>query len=170
MILGIIEQLLRFNVQIIVIGAGEKHYIKELKRIARRYPKKLVVAASHEMNQKYETLVYSGADFFMLPSHHEPCGINQLIAMRYGCVPIVRKVGGLQDTVEDFNPITGEGTGFSFEWFDGYSLYATIVRALENFKYKKVFREIMVRAMQQSNSWLIPASKYVSLYEEILKK
>ena len=143
LILGIIEQLLRFNVQIIVIGAGEKHYIKELKRIARRYPKKLVVAASHEMNQKYETLVYSGADFFMLPSHHEPCGINQLIAMRYGCVPIVRKVGGLQDTVEDFNPITGEGTGFSFEWFDGYSLYATIVRALENFKYKKVFREIM---------------------------
>lgn len=170
LILGVVEQLLRFNVQMIVIGTGEKEYIKELKKIARKYPKKLIVAASHEMNQKYETLVYAGSDFFLLPSHHEPCGINQLIAMRYGCVPIVRKVGGLMDTVDDFDPTANDGTGFSFERFDKFSLYGTLVRALENFKYKQVFRGIMVRAMQQSNSWLIPASKYVALYEKIMKR
>jgi len=170
LILDIINDLLRFNIQIIVIGAGDKNYINKLKKIARKFPKKIVVVPSHEMNQKYETLTYAGSDFFLLPSHYEPCGINQLIAMRYGCIPIVRKVGGLNDTVQNFNPITNKGTGFSFERFESLALYGAIIRALENYKYKKVFRDMMVRAMRQSNSWEIPAKKYISLYRKIIKQ
>lgn len=165
----IIEDLLRLNVQIIVIGAGDKNYVKHLKKIAKKFPKKLAVIPSHEMNQKYETLTYAGSDFFMLPSHHEPCGINQMIAMRYGCIPIVRKVGGLNDTVKNYSPITKQGTGFSFERFNSLSLYGAIIRALENYKYKDNFEELRKRVMRQSNSWEIPAQKYIALYKKILK-
>lgn len=169
LILKIIEPLMRQEVQFIVIGSGDKNYIKELQKSAKKYPKKLVVIPSHEENQKYETLVYAGSDFFLLPSHHEPCGINQLIAMRYGCVPIIRRVGGLFDTVKNFNPATNQGTGFAFSYFDPFSLYGAVIRALETYKHKKIWRDIMVRAMQQSNSWEIPAKKYVALYHKTLK-
>jgi len=169
LILKIIDHLLRLDLQIIVIGSGDKNYIRELKKVARKHPKKLAFIPSHEENQKYETLVYAGSDLFLLPSHHEPCGINQLIAMRYGCIPIVRKVGGLNDTVNNFNPTTGRGTGFAFEYFDEFFLYRAVIRALETFKYKKVWDGLIARAMQESNSWSIPAKKYVKLFNKVMR-
>jgi starch synthase len=89
--------------------------------------------------------------------------------MRYGCIPIVRKVGGLNDTVTNFNPATGKGTGFVFSQFDELSLFGAIIRALENYKHKDVWRSLIARAMQESNSWEIPAKKYILLYREVLK-
>ncbi len=169
LILNIIDKLMRMNLQIIVIGAGDKSYLKKFEKVAKKYPDKLVVIPSHEENQKYETLCYAGSDFFLLPSHQEPCGINQLIAMRYGCVPIVRRVGGLQDTIDSFNPLTQKGTGFVFDFFDEFSLYGTVVRALETYKYKKAWQDIVERAMMKSNSWEIPAKKYVELYRKVMK-
>jgi starch synthase len=137
--------------------------------MARKNPRKLVIVPSHEKNQKYETLVYAGSDLFLLPSHHEPCGINQLIAMKYGCVPIVRKVGGLYDTVTNYNPTTGKGTGFTFSKFNKMSFFATIVRALENFLYKEKWEKLAVRVMQQSSGWELPAKKYIKLYKKAIK-
>ncbi|MDD5071586.1 MAG: glycogen/starch synthase [Patescibacteria group bacterium] len=169
LILKIADKLLQFDIQFIIIGSGDKGYLKELEKLAKKYPKKLVVIPSHEENQKYETLVYAGSDFFLLPSYHEPCGINQLIAMRYGCVPIVRKVGGLNDTVTNFNPTTGKGTGFVFSQFDELSLFEAIIRALENYKHKDTWRSLVSRIMQESNSWEIPAKKYILLYRKVLK-
>ncbi|MCD4761492.1 glycogen synthase [bacterium] len=169
LLLKIIEQVARLDIQMIVIGAGDPLYIKGLEKIAKKYPKKLSVIPSHEKNQKYETLVYAGSDFFLLPSHYEPCGINQLIAMRYGCVPIVRKVGGLHDTVINFSATTGRGTGFVFEQFNEFSLYRALIRALETYKYKQVWRDFVVRVMQESNSWEIPAKKYVQLFRKAIK-
>jgi len=169
LILNIIDKLMRMNLQIIVIGAGDKKYLKEFEKVAKKYPDKLVVIPSHEENQKYETLCYAGSDFFLLPSHQEPCGINQLIAMRYGCVPIVRRVGGLQDTIDSFNPLTQKGTGFVFDFFDEFSLFGAVVRALETYKYKKSWQNIVERAMMKSNSWEIPAKKYVELYRKVMK-
>ncbi len=168
LILNILEHLIPVGFQFIVIGSGDKRYIQKLKKIAKKYPDKLVVIPSHEENQKYETLVYAGSDFFLLPSHHEPCGINQLIAMRYGCVPIVRQTGGLHNTVENFNPTENRGTGFTFHRFNEFSLYGAIIRALEVYKQKYIFRSIVIRAMQQSSSWAIPARKYVELYKRIV--
>jgi starch synthase len=169
LLVRIIGHLMRFDLQIIIIGTGDKDFIHKLTKIAKKHPKKLVVIPSHEENQKYETLVYAGSDFVLLPSHHEPCGINQLIAMRYGCIPIVRSVGGLYDTIDNFNPATSKGTGFSFSQFNHYSLFSAIIRALETYKYKDVFCELIKRAMQRSHSWEIPAKKYVTLYKKVMR-
>lgn len=169
MIIKIMPQLLKLSAQFIIIGSGDKKYICALQKIAKKYPQKLVVIPSHEANQKYETLVYAGADFFLLPSVHEPCGLNQLIAMRYGCIPIVREIGGLYDTVENFNPTSKKGTGFTFKEEDEIVFYATIIRALENYKHKKVWSNLVKRAMKQSSSWEIPAQKYLKLYQKVLK-
>jgi starch synthase len=132
----------------------------------KKYPKKIIWLP---FSQKLETQLYAASDMFLLPSSHEPCGINQLIAMRYGCVPIVRKVGGLHNTVDDFSPTKNRGTGFVFKTFSEVPLYGAIVRALENYKYKEVWHDIAVRCMQQSNSWEIPAKKYVALYRKAIK-
>ena len=161
--------LLELDAQFIIIGAGDKKYLSTLSKMAHKHPDRLVVIPSHEANQKYETLVYAGSDFFLLPSNHEPCGINQLIAMRYGCIPIVRAIGGLYDTVEDFEPPARSGTGFTFLKEDEFALFGVIVRALENYKYKVSWRSLVKRAMKQSHGWEIPANKYIELYYRILR-
>ncbi|MCX6798243.1 MAG: glycogen/starch synthase [Candidatus Falkowbacteria bacterium] len=169
LIIELSPQLMRLDAQFIIIGAGDKTYLSALQKISKKYPKKLIVVPSHEQNQKYETLVYAGADFFLLPSNHEPCGINQLIAMRYGCVPIVREIGGLYDTVENFSPAGKRGTGFTFKQEDEFALFAAIIRALENYKNKSLWSSLVKRIMKQSNSWEIPAKKYLELYKRVLK-
>jgi len=158
--------LLREDVQVIFMGDGDKNYISQLKKFAKKYPKKL---AWVPFVQKEETALYAGSDLFLLPSHHEPCGINQLIAMRYGCIPVVRKVGGLNDTVSNYDTTHKIGTGFSFKYFDEFSFYGAIVRALEVYKDKNDWRNLVVRAMQESNSWEIPAKKYIELYKKTMK-
>ncbi|MEA3449588.1 MAG: glycogen/starch synthase [Patescibacteria group bacterium] len=169
LLLKIMDHLTGLNLQIIIMGGGDKIYIKEYKRIARKYPRRFVILPTHEQNQKYETLAFAGSDYFLLPSHMEPCGINQMKAMRYGCVPIVRKVGGLHDTVNNFNPGTGKGTGFVFKYFNEFSLYGGIVRALEAYKNIEFYNKLAQKVMHKSNSWEIPAKKYVSLYRKIMR-
>jgi len=169
LLIKLLPELLKFEAQFIIIGTGDKTYIKDLEKMAAKFPSQLVVIPSHAANQKYETLVYAGSDFFLLPSVYEPCGINQLIAMRYGCIPIVRAVGGLYDTVENFNPETKRGTGFTFEGDDENQFFAAIVRALENYKHKNAWLALVRRAMKQSSSWEIPAKKYWELYKKALK-
>ncbi len=166
LITKLLHIILRHDIQLIIMGDGDKRYIREIKKMAKKYPKKLVWVP---FTQKEETLLYAGSDFFILPSHHEPCGINQLIAMRYGCVPIVRKVGGLHDTVSNYSALNKKGTGFTFKYFDEFSLYAGIVRAVETYKDKYIWRSLKVRAMQESNSWEIPAKKYVELYKKAIR-
>jgi starch synthase len=168
-IIRLLPQFLRLDAQFIIIGSGDKRYIKELLKIARQHPKKIVVIPSHEENQKYETLVYAGSDFFLLPSVHEPCGINQLIAMRYGCIPIVREVGGLYDTVSNYNPSTGSGSGFTFKGEDDFSFYSAVIRGIENYRHLDSWQELVEKAMQESNSWEIPAKKYIKLYRKAMK-
>jgi starch synthase len=169
LITAVLDKIMRHDIQLVILGTGEKGYIKDLKLCAKRYPKKLLVIPSHEQTLKYENQVYAGADFFLLPSHHEPCGINQLKAMRYGCIPIVRRVGGLHDTVKNYNPATGAGTGFSFLQFDEWALFEAIIRALEAKKHKQDWRDLVVRAMKESNSWELPAKKYILLYKKALQ-
>jgi len=168
LIIQLLEHLMRLDVQIVIMGDGDKIYINELKRYHKKYSKKMIWLPFKDY-EKFETLIYAGADIFLLPSHHEPCGINQLIAMRYGCIPVVRHVGGLYDTVINFDPKKNKGSGFSFSRFDVFPLYGAIVRALETHKHRKIWRDLMVRAMRESNSWEIPAKKYVSLYKKAMK-
>lgn len=166
LILKIIESLLKLDVQLIFLGDGSKEYIAPLKKWQKKFPKKLIWLP---FDQKKETLLYAASDFFLLPSNHEPCGINQLIAMRYGTIPIVREIGGLYDTVENFDPAKGQGNGFTFKSEDETLFYTTIIRALENYKHQAAWQALVKRAMQQSSSWEIPAKKYLELYKRVLK-
>ena len=161
LIIKIIDNLAKLGVQLVFMGDGNQEFIKPIKKLQKKYPQNLVWLP---FKQSWETLLYAGSDFFLLPSNHEPCGINQLIAMRYGCIPVVREIGGLYDTVENYNPTNKKGNGFTFKNEEPMLFFAAIVRALENYKHKSAFTKLVKTAMQQSNSWSIPASKYIELY------
>ncbi len=167
-ILKILPYLLRLDIQIIFMGDGDGDYIKKLKQFQKKYPKKIIWIPFYK-NREKETLLYAASDFFILPSYYEPCGINQMIAMRYGAIPIVRDVGGLYDTVSNFNPLTNKGTGFTFKYSDEFSFFWAMTRALEAYKYKGSWNELIVRTMKKSSSWEIPAQKYVELYKKALR-
>lgn len=166
LIMKVLKPLLKLNVQIIFMGDGSKEYLQGIKKVVKSNSDRV---AYLPFDQKKETLIYAGSDMFLLPSNHEPCGINQLIAMRYGCVPIVREVGGLYDTVDNYYPLTKKGTGFTFKENDPFMLFGVIVRALEVEKDKKNWEKLISRIMKKSNSWEIPAKKYVELYNKVLK-
>lgn len=166
LILQIIEQLMEMDLQLLVIGAGDRGFIKEFSRRTKQYPEKLAIIPSHEKLLQYETQIYAGADMILMPSHYEPCGINQLKSFRYGCVPIVRRIGGLSDTVVDYQPGNKHSNGFDFEKYNPQSLLIAITRALETYKHKQLWRAIVCRAMKSSVSWELPARKYVQLYHQ----
>ncbi len=166
LIVKLLEVFARMDLQLIIMGDGDKQYIAPCKKFQKLHPKKIVCLP---FDQKIETLLYAGSDMFLLPSHHEPCGINQLIAMRYGSIPIVRKVGGLHDTVENYQPTRSRGNGFTFQYFDTYGLYGALVRALETYKDREEWNSLILRAMEKSHSWEIPAKKYIQLYRQVMK-
>ena len=168
LIMEIMGWLLKRDVQIVILGDGDSQYINQLKAWRKKYPRRLAVL-SYKKNLKLESLIYAASDCLLLPSHHEPCGINQLIAMRYGCVPIVRNVGGLNDTVNNFNPRTNRGTGFVFNNFTAIALYTAIIRALENYHHQSSWAGLLKRGMKTASSWKIPAKKYINLYRRALK-
>lgn len=166
LIVKVLPDILRQNVQFVIMGDGDKKFVKQIKKIAKRFPKKLVYLP---FDQDFETSLYAAGDFFLLPSKFEPCGLNQMIALRYGCVPIVRKIGGLADTVTDYNPRTGKGNGFELDKFTPADLLIALTRAMEAYKYQKSFHELIVRAMSESFGWEYPAKKYVNLYRKAKK-
>jgi len=162
----ILKTLLKRNVQFVIMGDGNKDYIKTIRHLQKQYPLKI---SHRQFEQKYETSIYAGADILLLPSRFEPCGLNQLIAMRYGCVPIVHCIGGLADTVEDFNIKTLNGNGFSFKTFHEYELLIALTRALEIYQNKDIWKKIIKNCMLVSSSWEIPAKKYAKLFKKIIK-
>ncbi|MDD5749397.1 MAG: glycogen/starch synthase [Patescibacteria group bacterium] len=166
LILDILPTLLLRDVQIIIMGDGDKEYLKKLNKIKKKYPKKLAVVP---FDRKMETSIYAGADMFLLPSRFEPCGINQLIGFRYGAVPIVRNTGGLSDTVSNFDPEDFSGNGFTFKNYNTYELLVSISRALETYKYKDVWQKLVARGMRSSYSWDLPAERYLELYKKAIK-
>jgi starch synthase len=163
----IIEAVLRQGVQFVLLGTGDQHYHHLFSRIASAYPTQAAVFLT--FNTPLAQRIYAGSDIFLMPSRFEPCGLGQMIAMHYGSVPVVRKTGGLADTVQDFDPRTGRGTGFVFIRYDHMDLFAAIIRALETYKYRDVWRSIQVQGMQQDFSWNRSARKYVEVYHKALQ-
>ncbi|MBT6691705.1 glycogen synthase [Candidatus Parcubacteria bacterium] len=168
LILEIVNRLMHFDIQLIIAGSGDKNFISKLKKVAKKFPDKLAVIPSHEKTLKYENQLYAGSDIILLPSHHEPCGINQMKAFRYGCVPVVRSTGGLNDTVINFEP-GNEGNGFKFKNYSSQELLVAITRALETYKYHKVWRDLVCRGMKPSFSWDVPGKEYIELYKKAIK-
>lgn len=166
LILQVIRPILRRGVQFIVMGDGDEPIIRALQDVQKEFPGQF---AYTPFNQEQETLLYAGAEIFLLPSRFEPCGINQMIALRYGCIPVVRHIGGLADTIEDYDPQTKTGNGFTFTRYDSMNLLIAIIRALENFKHTRAWRDLSIMGLSEANSWKIPAQKYIDLYLTTLR-
>src|SRR3989339_366584 len=166
LLMEIIEPLLRTKIQIIIMGDGDKSMVSFFETIHKKYPKRFVTIP---FNQDQETSIYAGADIFLLPSRFEPCGINQMIALRYGCIPIVHHIGGLADTITDFNPNNKKGNGFTFKKYNSKDLLIAMIRCLENYHHKNVWSKLVTSGMKEANSWKIPAQKYIDLYKTATK-
>ncbi|GHO91158.1 glycogen synthase [Reticulibacter mediterranei] len=162
----IIQPILGQGVQFIVLGIGDQHYHEMLQGLAARYPEQVAIFLT--FNSELARRIYAGSDMFLMPSRFEPCGTSQLIAMRYGCVPIVRSVGGLADTVQNYDSQTGEGYGFSFTNYDPWELFAAIVRALTVYRFKDTWRTLQIRGMTLDHSWHASAARYVEIYRNAL--
>ncbi|PIS04853.1 MAG: hypothetical protein COT81_04315 [Candidatus Buchananbacteria bacterium CG10_big_fil_rev_8_21_14_0_10_42_9] len=163
----IIDTVLKMDVQIFIMGTGDKKYEATLKSLMKKYPNKF--SANLEFDAKRATLAYAGSDMFLMPSRFEPCGLGQLISLRYGSVPIVRATGGLVDTVTDFDAATGHGDGFVFIDYNAQGLLVALTRALETYKHKKQWRNLVLNGMAISSSWQVPAEKYVELYRRAIR-
>jgi starch synthase len=164
---SIIDTLMQHvDCQFVVLGTGDQRYHDMLDQMASRYPQKL--RAFLTFDTPLAQRIYAGSDMFLMPSRFEPCGLGQQIAMRYGSVPVVRATGGLADTVQDYDPRTGEGNGFAFRPYDAMALYTTLVRAVETFKHSDVWRQLMLRGMKSDFSWTRSARKYVDLYRRAI--
>ena len=163
----IIEPLLAYQpVQFVILGTGEQKYHDSLSALAQRYPDRLAVFLT--FNAPLAQRIYAGSDMFLMPSRFEPCGLGQMIAMRYGSVPVVRATGGLADTVKDYDPLTDQGNGFSFEPYEPMALYTALTRAIETYRHREVWRRLMLRGMLADFSWDASARKYVDLYRRAL--
>jgi starch synthase len=154
--------LLEQGIQLVVIGTGDQHYHFMLQRLALHYPAQVSVhlTFSAEIAQR----LFAGSDMLLMPSRFEPCGVSQMVAMRYGSIPIVHRTGGLADTVQEFDPIANTGNGFSFPRYHPYQLFAAVVRALEAYNFQSRWQELMQRAMLADYSWDASAEQYVALY------
>ena len=162
----ILDELLQEDIQIVVLGTGESQYEEMFRHFNWKYPDKM--SAHLYFNEEEAHLVYAGSDMFLMPSMAEPCGISQLIALRYGTVPIVREAGGLKDTVIPYNRFAGDGTGFSFSNYNAHELLDTIRRATEVYRNKEEWRELVIRAMEAKHDWEKSSKEYTRLYTTLL--
>jgi starch synthase len=168
LIIQLMDYLLEKDLQIAIVGSGGGEYINALKKFKKKYPQKLLfVSPFHE---EVARKIYAASDIYLMPSRFEPCGISQLISLRYGSIPLVHSVGGLLDTVTDYNPETGTGNGFIFHSYQPQDLLFALSRALENYQRKNAWRNLVQRAMKESYSWKLPAQKYIILYQKAIKK
>jgi starch synthase len=164
----ILDELLIEDVQFVILGTGEIIYEQMFKYYQEKYPNKF--SARNYFNENEAHLIYAGADIFLMPSFSEPCGTAQLVALRYGTIPIVRETGGLKDTIIPFNEVSGEGNGFVFINKDTNELLDTIKKALNIFENKDMWNLIIKNAMSTKNDWEKSSKEYIKLYEKLITK
>lgn len=158
-----LDRILAGGVQVAVLGTGDRDYEDGLRYFQHKYPGTMV--ARIEFDPALSQRMYAAADMFLMPSKFEPCGLSQIIAMRYGTLPIVRETGGLKDTVRPYNEFTGEGTGFSFRNFNGDEMGDAVFRAARLFwDNRDAWNQLVTQAMSQDFSWTRSADKYLDLY------
>ena len=158
-----LDRILAGGVQVAVLGTGDRDYEDGLRYFQDKYPG--TMAARIEFDPALSQRMYAAADMFLMPSKFEPCGLSQIIAMRYGTLPIVRETGGLKDTVQPYNEFTGEGTGFSFSNFNGDEMGDAVFRAARLFwDNRDAWNQLVTQAMSQDFSWTRSADKYLDLY------
>jgi starch synthase len=160
------DRLPNLPANFVVLGTGEERYEDVWRNLAASYPDR--VAAHIGFDERLAHVIEAAADIFLMPSRFEPCGLNQMYSMRYGTVPVVRSTGGLADTVADYNPRTGKGTGFVFAEYAPEALLGAVERALEAFRRPEIWRTLQRAGMRQDFSWDRSAREYVKLYKRAL--
>jgi starch synthase len=168
LIANIMWGLMRLNLQLVVLGAGDSRYEEMFRANARDNP--LKVSATIGFKPVLAQHIYAGSDIFLMPSRFEPCGLGQLISLRYGTIPIVRATGGLADTIEDWDPVRQLGNGFVFTAYDHWDLYAQVIRSLETYRQPQQWRKLQANAMATDVSWTNSATNYVGLYRTALTR
>jgi starch synthase len=163
LIAEIADEFARLDASVVLLGTGERRYEDLWLALAARHPDR--IATRIGFDEPLAHLIEAGADLFLMPSRFEPCGLNQMYSLRYGTVPLVRAVGGLVDTVRNYNPRTGEGTGFSFGDYSAQALLNTLRWALEIYSDRGIWERIQRAGMQQDFSWDASARQYVKVYE-----
>jgi starch synthase len=161
-------RLSEMNVAVVALGTGDPAYEKFFRDWA--FWNKANVAVRIGYNEALAHKIEAGADIFLMPSRYEPCGLNQIYSLKYGTVPVVRATGGLDDTIAEWNPQQGIGTGFKFQGFSTEGLLAAITRALAAFEDKAAWKKLMLNGMTRNYSWAQPAREYAAIYREAAKK
>ena len=164
LVVAVLDDLLSQDVSFVLLGSGNKETESRLRTIVAGYPGKAALRLDY--SDRLAHLLEAGADIFLMPSKYEPCGLNQMYSMRYGTVPVVRATGGLADTVEEFDPTTGKGTGFRFGPYDPFHFKEAVARALRYWREKETWRRIMRNGMHSNFSWERSARRYAEIYEQ----
>jgi starch synthase len=166
LVVTILDYLLAQDLSFVLLGSGNRETEAYLRSVVERYADKSGIRFG--FNDRLAHLTEAGADIFLMPSKYEPCGLNQMYSLRYGTVPIVRSTGGLADTVREFNPATGAGTGFCFSKYDPEEFKAAVGRALALWPQRDQWRRLMINGMSQDFSWKESARKYEEAYRRVV--
>lgn len=162
----IMDELVEDDVQLVIVGTGDWKYEEAFRELARRYPTK--VSANILFDEALAHRVYAAADIFLMPSRYEPCGLSQLIALKYGAVPIVRQTGGLNDTIIPFDKYTNKGNGLTFPNFNAHELLFTVKKGLSYYEDAALWDHIVKNAMESDYSWDRSAQAYMNIYKQII--
>ena len=168
LIVNIIDRLLQRDIQLVILGTGDYWYEETFKNLQYRYPDK--VSANIKFDNTLAHKIYAATDMFLMPSLFEPCGLGQLIALRYASIPIVRETGGLKDTITPYNKYNGKGNGFGFKNFNSNELMQIVEYALTIYNDEKAWNNIIRQAMNSDNSWEKSAMQYKLLYEGVINR
>jgi starch synthase len=163
LILQVADRLAREELILITLGTGDREYEELFRRLNKQYPQKFAVKIAYDNRLAHK--IEAGSDIFLMPSRYEPCGLNQIYSLRYGTVPVVRATGGLDDTIEQFDPKTLKGTGFKFKEYSGEALLDNVRLALAVHQDKAAWSVLMKNGMTQEYSWAGSAREYVKVYE-----
>jgi starch synthase len=162
----VLDQLMKLNLQFVILGVGEKKYHALFEKAAKKYPTKIAIAL--RFDHQLAHWIEAGSDMFLMPSRYEPCGLNQFYSMKYGTVPIVRSTGGLAETVEQIDPTKGTGTGFKFEKYDSKEMLSTVKLAMQVYANQAIWLKIVKNGMSKDFSWEASARKYIQLYKKLM--
>jgi starch synthase len=162
LIAALADELATLGASFVVLGTGEARHQDLWRTLAAKYPN--VIGVRIGFDEGLAHLIEAGSDIFLMPSRFEPCGLNQMYSLRYGTVPVVRATGGLRDTVRNVDPVSGQGTGFTFEEYTPTALLDALRRAIETFGNRTLWRRIQKTGMRQDWSWDASARQYADVY------